>query len=163
MNAENYPSLICTHELRPILLVNFELWQPTYRNHSGLAPAVQEAAKNNSGGGAKRTSPFWTVFNEDGCDAGSACCTVVKDNGEICGKCISTVGGPTAMKNHCMYKHPDKYIELMPPSEKLNLKLDPQTKLLALPAYPHVAVPVDALSVVIGHPRSTPQSGGILL
>ena len=59
---------------------------------------------------------------------------MLKDNGEICGECISTFGGPSAMKNHCMYKHPDKYIELMPASEKLNLKLDPQTKLMALPA-----------------------------
>ena len=31
------------------------------------------------------------------------------------------------MKNHCMYKHPEKYIELMPASEKLEMKLDPQT------------------------------------
>lgn len=97
---------------------------------------AKEPKKNNSGGGSKRSSPFWTVFDETGCEPGKACCTLPKaeGSGEICGECISTVGGPSGMKTHCMYKHPNKYIELMPPSEKLDLKLDPQTKLMALPA-----------------------------
>ena len=47
---------------------------------------AEEPKKNNSGGGSKRTSPFWTVFDETGCEPGKACCTLPKaeGSGEIC-------------------------------------------------------------------------------
>ena len=91
-------------------------------------------AKNNSGGGAKRTSWVWNCFDETGCEKGKAACKLMKPTGEICGDLIGTSGGPSAMKSHIMYKHPDDYVKLCPPTEELNLTVDPQTKMNALPA-----------------------------
>ena len=92
------------------------------------------SGKNNSGGGAKRTSWVWNVFDETGVEKGKACCMLLKPNGETCGEKISTLGGPTGMKSHIMYRHPDDYIKMAPPSEKLNVQLDPQEKMNALPS-----------------------------
>ncbi|KAL1515139.1 hypothetical protein AB1Y20_004200 [Prymnesium parvum] len=102
-----------------------------------LAPCLDaneevKVSKNNSGGGAKRSSWAWRVFDEVGCAHGKACCKLTKSDGEFCGEAITTLGGPTAMKNHVMFRHPDDYIKLAPPSEKLNVKLDPQSKMMAL-------------------------------
>jgi hypothetical protein len=38
------------------------------------------------------------------------------------------------MKNHVMYKHADDFVKLAPATEKLDLAIDPQTKMNALPA-----------------------------
>ena len=92
------------------------------------------ALKNNSGGGAKRTSPIWQAFDETGVAPGKACCKLLKVDGSICGEPISIRGGPSAMWSHTMFKHPNDYIRLKPPTEKLNLTIDPQTKMNALPA-----------------------------
>lgn len=99
--------------------------------HSPIAPASQHDS------GTRRSAPVWAAFDTTGAPCGKACCKLWKDNvaeNGVCGVAISIAGGPTAMWNHVMYKHPDDYIRLKPPSEPLNLKVDPQSKMNALPA-----------------------------
>ena len=87
--------------------------------------------------GSKRTAPVWAAFDTTGAPCGKACCKLWKDNlveNGVCGMSISIASGPTAMWNHVMYKHPEDYIRLKPPSEPLNLKVDPQSKMNVLPA-----------------------------
>ena len=110
----------------------------------GDAPTAVKAAdastanaleiKDKSACGGKRSCWAWAAFSDVGCEAGKACCKLMKTDGTICGKAISIVGGPTGLKNHMMYVHPDEYIKMAPPVDKLNLKLDPQMKINALTA-----------------------------
>jgi hypothetical protein len=103
-------------------------------NVADAAVAVAPAVKQE---GSKRTAPVWEAFDTTGAPAGKACCKMWKNNNEECGVCgeeISIVGGPTGLWNHLMYKHPEDYIRLKPASEPLNLKVDPQSKMNALPA-----------------------------
>ena len=63
--------------------------------------------------GSKRTAPIWAAFDTTGAAAGKACCKLWKDNkaeNGVCGQPISIAGGPTALWNHVMYKHPDDFI-----------------------------------------------------
>ena len=98
------------------------------------ASSANALVVKNSGAGAKRSSWAWAAFSDVGCEPGKACCQLMKLDGNICGEAISAVAGPTGLKNHIMYKHPDTYIKMAPPTDKLNVQLDPQTKMLALPA-----------------------------
>lgn len=63
-----------------------------------------------------------------------ACCELVLPNGKICGEFISTKGGPTGMKNHVMYVHPDEYIKLAPATEPIDMKFNPSRPPVAIPA-----------------------------
>ena len=47
---------------------------------------------------------------------------------------ISIKGGPSGLWNHCMYQHKADYVRIKPPTEELNLVIDPQTKMPALGA-----------------------------
>ena len=100
--------------------------------------AHQQDQGEDSGGqagvGSRRTSPFWAIADETGCKPGTACCKLLKADGELCGEVISTVAGACGLSNHCMYKHPNDYIRLKPASEPLCVTIDPQTKMNALPA-----------------------------
>ena len=63
---------------------------------------------------------------------GKAACELMKPTGDMrrsAGECVSQ-----SPSSHVMYKHPDDYIKLCPPTEKLNLVVDPQSKTNALPA-----------------------------
>jgi hypothetical protein len=56
--------------------------------------ASGELAKNNSGGGTKRTCWVWGCFDETGCEKGKAACKLLKPTGEICEECIRPVDRP---------------------------------------------------------------------
>ena len=74
--------------------------------------------------GSRRTAAIWSVFSEEGCVPGMACCTLLKPTGEVCGECISTAGGPTGMWNHTLFHHKADYARLKPPSAPLDLSPD---------------------------------------
>jgi hypothetical protein len=97
--------------------------------NTGLAGLV-----TNSGSGGRRTSWAWACFDQTGCAPGKAACKLMKDDGEVCGDLIGCTGGPTSLKTHIMYKHPDEFVKLAPPTEELNLVIDPQSKMNALPS-----------------------------
>ena len=83
---------------------------------------------------SKRSAPIWRAYDQTGAPPGKTCCTLRKANGEICGEELALKSAPTNLWNHAMYKHPEEYINLKPPTDTLNLVIDPQTKMNALPA-----------------------------
>ena len=94
------------------------------------------SAKPGPAKGSRRTAAIWSVFSEDGCVPGTACCTLLKPTGEVCGDCIVTTGGPTGLWNHTLFHHKADYARLKPPSEPLDLSPETlaQAKLPAVSA-----------------------------
>lgn len=82
--------------------------------------------------GSRRTAPIWGAFDTSGADRDHAYCKLRKGDGELCGDKISIKTGPAGLWNHCMYIHKEDYIRLKPATEKLDLTIDPQTKMPAL-------------------------------
>ena len=108
---------------------------------SGVA-AVATPEPATAHGPAKKTrrsSPWWAFFDESGCAEGSACCTLNKKDGTLCGESISVQYGPTGMRNHINYLHPDTYVQVsqqMTEQAADSGESGPQQKQVKLPAVP---------------------------
>ena len=84
------------------------------------APAVATDATDASGTSApgpdkktRRSAPCWEVFTETGAKDGYAFCTLThpkKISQQLCNEEICTKWGPTGMRNHLQYVHPDQYV-----------------------------------------------------
>ena len=83
---------------------------------------------------SKRSAPIWRAYDETGAPPGKTCCMLLKPNGEICGEELALKSAPSNLWNHAMYKHPSDFINMKPPTDALNLAIDPQTRMNALPA-----------------------------
>ncbi|KAL1506979.1 hypothetical protein AB1Y20_007843 [Prymnesium parvum] len=62
----------------------------------------------------RRTNPFWACFDDAGAEEGKVYCKLMKEDGTLCKEVISIKAGPTGMRNHVMYKHPEEFIRLKP-------------------------------------------------
>ena len=92
------------------------------------APAVATDATDASGANApgpdkktRRSAPCWEVFTETGAKDGYAFCTLThpKKISQLCNEEICTKYGPTGMRNHLQYVHPDQFIRLYGAGEPL--------------------------------------------
>ncbi|KAL1502983.1 hypothetical protein AB1Y20_011053 [Prymnesium parvum] len=113
---------------------------------AAAAPGATNKLPSGPGKGSKRSSLWWTCFSEEGAEKGYAHCVLMKD-GKLCNEAISCAHGPTALRNHVMYVHPDDFIriegqkkaavdaEFCGSSEKASFKQQQQT-LPVVPAKP---------------------------